>query len=142
MHTKSKTIAGLLISTELLIDLLNGMKGGFSGRYKVTENAIPNDAVVVGCRRYDDETIQIIIESDDFDEIEDGEDLPILEPPWFEAVQDDAVSKQSAHDLSPWERVSSVTVNTTDMPPSPFLPLIKEICKAVNRTCAKKENDK
>ena len=85
----------LQVSPEWFTGMLKSVKEGETRRYDVIENALPSDARVVTVwtdGRDQSATINIILESEAFPEIEEGKDLPFLDPPCFQIYYDDLLS--------------------------------------------------
>lgn len=69
----------LQISDEILMDILKGLMTGPNRKFKVTENPLPKDVKIV--RSYSvDRTVEIIVESEAFVEIEKSP-YPVLSCP-------------------------------------------------------------
>lgn len=86
-HRKPRRRAILQISTGLLVELLSGLKEGFSGHYRVIGNALPKDAKALGTISIEAHTVGIVIESDTFKEVSPGEELPVLDDPILETIR-------------------------------------------------------
>jgi len=73
----NKRLRTLQITGELFVELF---KLGSHPAYDVIENAIPDDAEVRNVRFGWPHKIEILIESAEFDEVNDGEPIPFLVP--------------------------------------------------------------
>lgn len=84
-----KKQARLLVSDTLLVELLKGTKSGFGGSFVVLKNGLPPDAKIVN---HGTElgslgrVVEILVESESFDEIEEKSVPPELDPPVFKAI--------------------------------------------------------
>lgn len=84
---ESMRIAKVKVTNVLLLELLKGFKSGFRGRYKVVEHGLPGDAVLAGVE-VDGDVINMLIKSEEFADVADSADIPILESPVFESVKE------------------------------------------------------
>lgn len=78
----------LEISDDLFMVILKGFKAGFSGQFKVADNALPIDTriVRVNMSSSPENTLMLLLESEEFKDIENGELYPVLTPPSFEVI--------------------------------------------------------
>ncbi len=83
----------LKVTPEWFTALLSVAQEGGTRHYGVLENGLPSDARVIevstGPRN---DWIKIVIESASFPEIEEGDPIPVLDPPRFVIYYDDPVS--------------------------------------------------
>lgn len=73
--------AMLKISDVLLVDILKGLQEGPPRRFKVASNGLPADAKPIRAGHTPDGNLFILIESEEFEDIELGKEYPILRPP-------------------------------------------------------------
>lgn len=78
----------LLISSELFCHLFT--LGTHHG-YRVIEQAIPADAHVRNVRLGWPAQLEILVESQDFDDVREGEEIPTLVPRLLNGVQSDSL---------------------------------------------------
>jgi len=72
-----RRVKRLCISPRTFLDLFTE---GFHVPYSVDENAIPPDAQIVNVRHGWPDTIEVLIRSDSFPELHEGEEIPELVP--------------------------------------------------------------
>ena len=80
--------ATLQFSTDFAVELCKGCTSGFVGRFAVERNGLPADAKAVRMRMGPNDTIEILIESEEFEDVESGGICPVLDTPWFRAISD------------------------------------------------------
>ena len=68
----------LVISPDLFLSWFTAGDHGFS--YRVTENAIPEDAKLVNVRHAWPNAVELLIESQSYDELKEGDEIPTLAP--------------------------------------------------------------
>jgi hypothetical protein len=67
----------LRISTELLFDLL---RGDHPKGYRIVKDELPADALLVNVRHGFPNYIEILVESESFEEMVEGQEFPFLTP--------------------------------------------------------------
>jgi hypothetical protein len=77
--------AVLEIGDHLFMEILAGLKSGFSGRYEVINNGLPDDVKFVRCGQSEC-CLNILLESETFKDIKDNEPYPILDPVTIKSV--------------------------------------------------------
>ena len=75
---RASKVKRLQISPELLFELFTA--GPHLGGYSVVEDAVPADAKLINVRHGWPNQIELLIESEEFPEIEDGEKIPLFRP--------------------------------------------------------------
>jgi hypothetical protein len=79
--------AKIRCSSELLISM---MKEGYETHVKVIENGLPQDARFKYAFQFDG-WVYLVVESDSFDDIKEGDKIPELDAVTFEAVNMDGL---------------------------------------------------
>lgn len=64
----------------VIVEIMKGLSKSYNGIYRITENGLPTDAVVISYEQKKDGTIEILLKSETFKDIKDG-NYPILESP-------------------------------------------------------------
>lgn len=76
----------LKITDRYLMDLLSTMKSSYHGNCSVRENALPKDARIVRVSYDDHSILNVLLESEEFEAVEDGQRYPVLPTPIMEFV--------------------------------------------------------
>lgn len=78
----------LFLTTEIFVEFAKATtyRGGFSRRFLVIERPLPDDTRVVGMNADDPFMLQLILESDTWEE---HEPMPVQLPPVFQTVFDE-----------------------------------------------------
>lgn len=82
----------LPISSELVFNLLRGTHPG----YFVTKNEIPADAKLINVRHSWPDSVELLIWSDTFEDVPDGEEIPYFVPE-FQSIQSLTLCRNPEH---------------------------------------------